>query len=102
MTVWPAGGLSSSHPTCLYYTVLTKSLCLTTFSSIAMEKPCRCMYLTTVQMHLFEKENETLTYLEQTGILCLYLNANTNKNTQVTSSTDLTVLKLNRKGLPLV
>lgn len=32
-------------------------------SSIAMEKPCWCMYLTSVQMHLFEKENETLTYL---------------------------------------
>lgn len=27
------------------------------FSSIAMEKPCWCTYLTTVQMHLFEKEN---------------------------------------------
>lgn len=34
------------------------------FSSIAMEKPCRCMYLTSVQMHLFEKGNESLTYLE--------------------------------------
>lgn len=33
-------------------------------SSIATEKPCWCMYLTSVQMHLFEKENETLTYLE--------------------------------------
>lgn len=33
-------------------------------SSIAMEKSCWCMYLTSVQMHLFEKENETLTYLE--------------------------------------
>lgn len=29
-TVWPAGGRSSSQPTCLYYIVLTKSLCLTT------------------------------------------------------------------------
>lgn len=28
-TVWPAGGHSSSQPTCLYYIVLTKSLCLT-------------------------------------------------------------------------
>lgn len=29
-TVGPAGSRSSSQPTCLYYTVLTKSLCLTT------------------------------------------------------------------------
>lgn len=28
-TVWPAGGCTSSQPTCLYYIVLTKSLCLT-------------------------------------------------------------------------
>lgn len=28
-TVWPAGCRSSSQPTCLYYIVLTKSLCLT-------------------------------------------------------------------------
>lgn len=67
-TVWPVVGwelCTSSQPTCLYYIVLTKSLCLahTPFSSIAMEKPCWCMYLTSVQMHLFEKENETLTYL---------------------------------------
>lgn len=33
-------------------------------SSIAVEKPCWCMFLTSVQMHLFGKENETLTYLE--------------------------------------
>lgn len=67
-TVWPVVGwelCTSSQPTCLYYIVLTKSLCHahTPFSSIAMEKPCWCMYLTSVQMHLFEKENETLTYL---------------------------------------
>lgn len=62
-TVWPVEGRNRSQPTCLYYIVLTKSLCLTPFSSIAMEKPCWCMYLTSVQMHLFEKENETLTYL---------------------------------------
>lgn len=35
----------------------------TPLSSIAVEKPCWCTYLTSVQMHLFEKENETLTYL---------------------------------------
>lgn len=48
-------------------------------SSIAMEKPCRCMYLTSVQMHLFEKENETLTYLQETGNLCFYFEHVTNK-----------------------
>lgn len=62
-TVWPAGGCTSSQTTCLYYIVLTKSPCLTPHPSIAMEKPCWCTYLTSVQMHLFEKENETLTYL---------------------------------------
>lgn len=45
-------------------------------SSIAMEKPCWCMYLTSVQTHLFEKQNETLTYLEWMGSLCLSLNSN--------------------------
>lgn len=43
-TVRPAG--RRSQPTGLYYNVLTRSLCLTNppFSSIAMEKRCRCMY----------------------------------------------------------
>lgn len=34
------------------------------FAFRASENPCRCLYLTSVQMHLFEKRNETLTYLE--------------------------------------
>lgn len=66
---WPAGGLSSSQPTLfvLYCThqAPPPSPCLTRTPSLdsEVEKPCRCMYLTSVQMHLFEKENETLTYL---------------------------------------
>lgn len=63
----PAGGLSSSQPTLfvLYCTHQVPPPCLTRTPSLdsEVEKSCRCMYLTSVQMHLFEKENETLTYL---------------------------------------
>lgn len=63
-TVWPAGGRSSSQPTCLYYTVLTKSLCLTT--------PFLYSNGETLSVYVFDnctnaplwKRNETLTYLE--------------------------------------
>ncbi len=63
-TVWPAGGRSSSQPTCLYYTVLTKSLCLTI--------PFLYSNGETLSVYVFDnctnaplwKRNETLTYLE--------------------------------------
>lgn len=60
-------GNSAPIPSQLVCTILySPSPCVSPtplFSSIAMEKPCWCMYLTSVQMHPFEKENETLTYL---------------------------------------
>lgn len=43
-------------PMYLYYIVLTKFLCLTTLLLRASENPCWCLYLTSVQMHLFENE----------------------------------------------
>lgn len=59
-------GGAAAVPSQLVCTILySPSPCVSPpLSSIAMEKPCWCMYLTSVQMHLFEKENETLTYLE--------------------------------------
>lgn len=64
--VWPRVGCAPvpSHLVCTILYSLSPCVSPTPpLSSIAMEKPCWCMYLTSVQMHLFEKENETLTYL---------------------------------------
>lgn len=66
---------AAAVPSQLVCTILyspSQSLCLTTPPLYSNGEPCWCMYLTSVQMHLFEKENEILTYLEQTGNLCFY------------------------------
>lgn len=72
-TVWPAGGAVPSQLVCTISYSPSSPLVSPPLCSIAMEKPCWCMYLTSVQMHLFEKDNEILTYLEQTGTLCFLL-----------------------------
>lgn len=53
-----ATAVPSQHVCTILYSL---SPCVSpSLSSIAMEKPCWCMYLTSVQMHLFEKKKWNL------------------------------------------